>query len=1723
MSLDAESRMRDLEDVAALSFQQDPAVTMKTEFPKIAGRALVKRASHDAAVKHFTAQLNGISDDVEAQVLAASRTLQAGLEAHDASIASIFAELNKDDVLVRHEHGYVAESWERIEGLLEHRNDAVNAFGARLEALEQLRAHRGGGELRTLVDALLATAHESPGQIERLVEAEAYELNSVIISNRRAHAELLAMLEHKDVDAGLRAIDAWRARQEAWRQLRHARAIAEFVAELGSVAFTNPSDRLELFRGIAEEQRAVDSKRLLLLDAVRASKCPRLDAAALAGYKQDFKDMYDGEDAAVSRNEAELQRLGQLRKGDAEMRREALRVELHTFSALEEEPDLFRHAAALEVAVADVDNEVLFRSSGGLKPELRELVGELRDPKLIYAHPLDYARQRLKVLLCGCSLRTILEKQGKANQQKAIHDTLERLRKAARHDVAPLLPLLQQQLAELADVAGLDDLFASEITDAVHDLRTITKDVDSRVAGRGSQASAKSGRSRQSARSKISKSQFGGTMSSAGRTDASGAGPEVNMMEVRAVQKRVAMHIHTCDLAPETVDELRRTVDSLDRQASCNGKIDEVVESECDGLLVSRADEGTELAMRVVAYLEKQASDMYDRASRVCDFYACVAKAIEMNVANEASADESMLDDLFDLKEKLREADEALEADVSASLHRLRHAAGVAELDESFDTVLDLLNSLEVKYREYHAGATAKALEHPDLDRAEALRFERAVCGMLGLATLDDAAPDAAPAPAPRSRGSRTERQFCVPGSSTTYSVETPLEQLVFALLEGSYDPLENGAPDELTQSLAETQSKPAEASFDNGDADDADDADEEPAAPFWRVGFEPLAAEAEAALSGAELEDYTDRRSAAFVVLTEDQIAELDEESGTAYDAAVQAVEARRLDVEAASKRAEKSAADVVAAPSDPEGGACVVALELGTAMVVDMVRELRESVIADTEKRSFKRQAHVAALTQERVKDQTEVLEERLRTHWPRKGRSEVKSRQPREGELISHRQRKERHMRLVMQRDSAQDGDFAKRLAECVSASDAFTKAVDKLKKSLGRATSLAGLQGAEAKLKKVVVAGDFLRHAGLAGLEAFCKAEPQKLVQLNEMMIKATRLFAEGGDYSEPEAVELREKLDGCTSTVLASAARRTAAVGDLRNRHAAALEHVSAFHATSEACLQELSLREGLGMKYGAPRRNAQEKLRTAQTRDEADATALDSLLGKLETDCSAVKAIVDRAANADPAKAAAPAETKRRVHIAGESPRDDAGQTFHILETLEAIRQRVYDRAKYLNFLPVPGALKRVLPLDDDADAPQRDAKAPDGKASPRTAAKDAVAAPSAPDDDAAQTIAQVVAAVDAVCRQETRELYAREGKEERLGESGVPESLQTWLLESEKKVLGDAGYRERAARRLRLQAQRLERLVAKAPAPPDPRVLGAPAALFADLLRRAQATAQRKREDAERPFGKRLAVWKAAREKHRAALRPQLGEPDAAGALQELCAAEAARRSDVAAAVDKVRAAVSGQLADHALEFTQSLLEAAKRCLLVLDHTVFTDDLGWLPGDEFLQQKRKSLKRLRKAARAHQAKAAAAGAGSGSDRDGGDEDDAVQPGLFGTGPGRQFETREWPGVDVSSVDAARDDGDVPAAPDGGSAALFAGDERLQRLAELARAPRLSCVTTAHRTLIRARDAALADFVGLYRAAVAGAEAHYGALLRDEDEWHAKWETLVKSLVRSES
>lgn len=102
----------------------------------------------------------------------------------------------------------------------------------------------------------------------------------------RAHAVLLSPFSSLGKHAKLRVERAWETRRGDWRRLRHDRALVCFRADLRAPNFTNPPQRVTLFREFKEGQALRHDKRVALLRDL-CGRRPVDAAAARAGGSVD--------------------------------------------------------------------------------------------------------------------------------------------------------------------------------------------------------------------------------------------------------------------------------------------------------------------------------------------------------------------------------------------------------------------------------------------------------------------------------------------------------------------------------------------------------------------------------------------------------------------------------------------------------------------------------------------------------------------------------------------------------------------------------------------------------------------------------------------------------------------------------------------------------------------------------------------------------------------------------------------------------------------------------------------------------------------------------------------------------------------------------------------------------------------------------------------------------------------------------------------------------------------------------------------------------------------------------------------------------------------------------------------------------------------------------------------------------------------------------------------
>ena len=106
---------------------------------------------------------------------------------------------------------------------------------------------------------------------------------------------------------------------------------------------------------------------------------------------------------------------------------------------------------------------------------------------------------------------------------------------------------------------------------------------------------------------------------------------------------------------------------------------------------------------------------------------------------------------------------------------------------------------------------------------------------------------------------------------------------------------------------------------------------------------------------------------------------------------------------------------------------------------------------------------------------------------------------------------------------------------------------------------------------------------------------------------------TLKFADAAE--EVEAA--REALEVVGERVKSSAESRRLEFETLQAEQREAYDAFTSFESTFDRCVQELSMSEGLGQRYGAPRRNCQERLRTEMGRSDSRQANLDGVITKI--------------------------------------------------------------------------------------------------------------------------------------------------------------------------------------------------------------------------------------------------------------------------------------------------------------------------------------------------------------------------------------------------------------------------------------------------------------------------------------------------------------------------
>jgi hypothetical protein len=857
----------------------------------------------------------------------------------------------------------------------------------------------------------------------------------------------------------------------------------------------------------------------------------------------------------------------------------------------------------------------------------------------------------------------------------------------------------------------------------------------------------------------------------------------------------------------------------------------------------------------------------------------------------------------------------------------------------------------------------------------------------------------------------------------------------------------------------------------------------------FVRLGSSlPITKEAQAELDEYDLYDYEKALSHAFIPLSDEDRETLSEEEQAIYDHCVEIVPGIKERI----AQEEDPTHLRTNVPVDSQGKPWALKMEIPLSSLSKLVTDIRDSLVTSAEKEAAGRLERADAIRKNNKDKYTNELEDRLRTHWPRRGRVETGIKQPREAELLGHAEKTYRYIQGIHDRMIEVQREVVMTINQADDKIEGYKKEIVKLTEhvSTGTFRNLAMLQGIEVKARGVHLSFQSDAVKRTDRLLRMITAEVDAIVAYAMDFRKVCPPQVPGveGGYSEAEILEIEEMVKGQCEEANSVQEEWKVERQELMDRQKESLTVHTTFTETFEKVAQNVAMSEGLGQKYGAPRRRAQERIRSEVARDERNAGKIDEMLAKVEFICDEVKL---QSAMKDMEEA----ESSAKDDSVANNGFKEIERSSEVWKLLLNIRVAAQSRVEYLETISIAletptldwivTKIEKITTVETEDTLDHMDYDEGGEIASTKKS-----------------TIREVMEEMDDACRAETRTLYESEGMADMLGEGGVPDSLQQWLASSKEKILGPSGHREKAWKRLWAQMERFEKILGRKPAGDGEEeedeesagkgVVTAPGVCMRMITAATSQNILYQFNQEQVKFKKLMSVLQEARDKHERLLRPRLGSPDAAAELQELDDREHERSAEYTDNIVKFRSQLIQDLVVTCGKFCEDVGVSSKSLIQYIDTSMRLEAIELPPGTA-VPKKRMTLKRLRKAKRIQDAIAR------------GEEDRSIE--------------RDWPALDLGGIARLVESVEdlVPELTD------EASEQKSLLTTEWVEATQSKstvhgAVSTAHRILINERDTAIQNFCAQLADSFFEIRETYGTLLEHEKSWLERWEMQVEML-----
>eukprot|EP00931_Biecheleriopsis_adriatica_P004181 TRINITY_DN105892_c0_g1_i1.p1 TRINITY_DN105892_c0_g1~~TRINITY_DN105892_c0_g1_i1.p1 ORF type:complete len:1662 (-),score=474.65 TRINITY_DN105892_c0_g1_i1:61-4488(-) len=279
--------------------------------------------------------LDGTIDPVQAKAMAAERVAQMALRA--------LGERTEDEV-----RAVMSE----LEAAIVARRRRVVEFAGEdgeLARIDEARKQRTEELLQMLVEALmkgikdsngdqvaLAAAHVQHGEVERLVEDRAHDLNAVLLENRKATRQLEAKLAVQTLELSKENKTRWHKGLLLWKQQRHRHSIAVVMRRIRSNEFKQPDVLVEAMERVRDQQLHVFQQRKHAINDLFAIPQRKLMVAAVRSIEEHNTQLNDRAQEVFDALLVELKEIREALEVSAEQMLGELGLELELHDARQE-------------------------------------------------------------------------------------------------------------------------------------------------------------------------------------------------------------------------------------------------------------------------------------------------------------------------------------------------------------------------------------------------------------------------------------------------------------------------------------------------------------------------------------------------------------------------------------------------------------------------------------------------------------------------------------------------------------------------------------------------------------------------------------------------------------------------------------------------------------------------------------------------------------------------------------------------------------------------------------------------------------------------------------------------------------------------------------------------------------------------------------------------------------------------------------------------------------------------------------------------------------------------------------------------------------------------------------------------------------------------------------------------------------------------------------------